>query len=416
MSLLETTLNNADLRTSLALKQIDDLCKGEHTHDHPRDILQEIAKHISENLDELKRAASSGDADVVRSQAANLTLALNSYLPLLGFILRSSNVRNAFEVFDPLIAMCASVLGQDVRLIYSSEWDYSPFTESFNFPKIDNVVVVGLPAHESSNALLIPVVGHELGHTKWTKADVLSNIGKDIEKDVLAYVMEKLDDIVGKSRADNYRAQSDPEDVVTLFVSEVAEAQYYAKLQCEEVFCDVVGTRIFGASYLRAFSYLIFPSPKGVERHTWEYPSHGARGKFMKEAAAHFGTPGPDVFGNEYDDIPQSKLSNPEKHMVAAADKATELAFPRILKEVERLITNSVVPPVNEDNVKALMEAFAFEVPGNDTFNLPDIIEAAWRTHLAGLEHGERFKRLQALNELVFKTIEVSEFYRRTGK
>ena len=415
MSLLET-LNNADLRTSLALKQIDDLCQGEHTHDHPRDILKEIAKHISENLDDLKRAASSGDADVVRSQAASLTLALNSYLPLLGFVLRSSNVRNAFEVFDPLIAMCASVLGQDVRLIYSSEWDYSPFTESFNFPKIDNVVVVGLPAHESSNALLIPVVGHELGHTKWTKADVLSRMGKGIEKDVLTYVMANLDEIVGKKEADRLRSQPDPEDVVTLFVPEVSDAQYYAKLQCEEVFCDVVGTRIFGASYLRAFSYLIFPSPKGVERHTWEYPSHGARGKFMKEAAAHFGTPGPDDFGDEYDDIPQSKLPEQTKHMIAAADQATAQAFPHILKEVERLITNSVVPPVNEENVKALMDAFALEVPGNETFNLPDIIEAAWRTHIAGLEHGDRFKRLQSLNELVFKTIEVSEFYRRTGR
>ena len=136
----------------------------------------------------------------------------------------------------------------------------------------------------------------------------------------------------------------------------------------------------------------------------------------MKEAAAHFGTPGPDDFGDEYDDIPQSKLSPPEKHLVAAADQATALAFPHILKEVERLITNSVVPPVNEDNVKALMDAFAMEVPGNETFNLPDIIEAAWRTHIAGLEHGDRFKRLQSLNELVFKTIEVSEFYRRTGR
>lgn len=69
MSLLET-LNNAELRTSLALKQIDDLSQGEHTHDHPREILQEIAKHITENLDDLKRAASSG----ARAMSGRLTI------------------------------------------------------------------------------------------------------------------------------------------------------------------------------------------------------------------------------------------------------------------------------------------------------------------------------------------------------
>jgi hypothetical protein len=415
MSLSET-LNNAELRTSLALRQIDDLCHGEHTHDHPKEILLEIKAHLSDNFEELKRAASIGDADIVRSQAASLTLDLDAYLPLLGFVLRSSNVRNAFEVFDPLIAMCSSILGPDIRLIYSSEWDYSPFTQTFNFPKLDNVVVVGLPAHESSNALIIPVVGHELGHSKWLQSDVLSKVATDIEKDVLTYVMTNLTDIVGPKRAAELLAQPKPREVVALFVQAVDEAQHYAKLQCEEMFCDVVGIRIFGASYLRAFSYLVFPSPKGIERRTLDYPSNVARAKFMKDAATYFGTPGSDDFGDEYDDTPPTKLSKATLHMIAAADKATELAFPRILKIVESLITISVVPPIDEAKVRALMDAFALNVPGNDIFNLPDIIEAAWRWHLQGLTHGERFKRLQALNELVFKTIEVSEFYRKTGK
>lgn len=133
---ISETLANAELRTALALCQIEELAHGEHSHGHTKDILKEIAERISDNLDGLKTAASVNNADVVRANAATLILDLNIYLPVLGFILRSSNVRNAFEVFDPLMDMCKAIVGSDVRLIYSSEWDYSPFIESFSSPKL----------------------------------------------------------------------------------------------------------------------------------------------------------------------------------------------------------------------------------------------------------------------------------------
>lgn len=414
MSLSET-LANAELRTALALRQIDELADGEHSHDHTKAILNEIAKRISENLDELKRAAAVNNADIVRANAATLIIDLDIYLPVLGFILRSSNVRNAFEVFDPLMAMCKDILGPDVRLIYSSEWDYSPFMQSFSSPKLMNVVVVGLPAHESGNALLIPVVGHELGHAKWRKSNILSSLKDEISKTILDYVMDNLDDIVGPDNAKTYMSEANPRALVALMVSEVGEAQDAAELQCEEVFCDVVGTRIFGASYLRAFAYLLFPSPAEMERFNFEYPSNSVRIKYMKDAAKHFDTPVSDDFGADFEDIPPKDLRPQSQHVLTAADKATEAAFPSILKAVEMHLTTSVIPMIDERKVRELEAAFAAKGPGNADYALPDIIEAAWRTHLIGLEKGERFARLQALNEFVFKTIEVSEFYRRSG-
>lgn len=414
MSLSET-LANAELRTELALRQIAELTRGEHSHDHTKAILREIAKRIAENLDELKRAAAANNADVVRANAATLILDLDIYLPVLGFVLRSSNVRNAFEVFDPLMAMCKNILGPDVRLIYSSEWDYSPFMQSFSSPRLMNVVVVGLPAHESGNALLIPVVGHELGHAKWRKSNILASLKDEISKTILDYVMDNLDDIVGSENAKTYMSQADPRTLVSLMVSEVGEAQDAAELQCEEVFCDVVGTRIFGASYLRAFAYLLFPSPANMERFNFDYPSNSVRIRYMKDAAKHFGTPVSDDFGADFEDTPAKDFRPQLQHVVTAADKATDAAFPNILKAVETHLTTSVIPMIEEGRVKQLEAAFAAKGPGNSDYALPDIIEAAWRTHLIGLEHGERFARLQALNEFVFKTIEVSEFYRRSG-
>lgn len=414
MSLSET-LANAELRTALALRQIHELARGEHSHDHTKAILSEIAERLSENLDELKRAAAVNDADVVRANASNLILDLDIYLPVLGFVLRSSNVRNAFEVFDPLMAMCKDVLGPDVRLIYSSEWDYSPFMQSFSSPRLKNVVVVGLPAHESGNALLIPVVGHELGHAKWHQSDVLGSLKDEISKTILDYMMENLADIVGPDNVSTYTSQADPRALVALTVGEVGEAQDAAERQCEEVFCDVIGTRIFGASYLRAFAYLLFPSPAEMERFNFDYPSNTARIRYMKQAAKHFGTPVSDDFGADFEDVSPKDLRPQLQHVVTAADRATEAAFPSILKAVETHLTTSVIPLIDEPKVKELEAAFAAKGPGNSNYTLPDIIEAAWRTHLIGLEHGERFARLQALNEFVFKTIEVSEFYRRSG-
>lgn len=417
MSLSET-LASAELRTQLALRQIDEIKRGEHTHEHTQKILSEIADNISANQEGLKRAVQTADPVIIRSQAANLILDLGTYLPLLGFILRSSDVRNAFEVFDPLITMCSDLLGPSVRLIYSSEWDYSPFTRTFTFPKLQNVVVVGLPAHESSNALIVPVVGHELGHAKWKSDDLVATLGPDIERNVIEYVMGHLDDIAGKAQADMYRQQPDPEAVVALFVPEVSQAQFFAKLQCEEVFCDIVGTRIFGSSYLRAFAYLIFPSPKGQDRHSFDYPGNRARIRYMKEAAEHFGTPVSDDFGEDFDDVLPKNLSLSQREMIQAADTATDKVFSLLLAQADRLFGPSFIPKINPLEIEKLKAAFSAGRPGDGIFNLGDIIEAAWLTNLdtLGNSKGKRIDQLASLNEIVFKTIEVAEFYRQTTR
>ena len=373
--ILAETLASAELRTKLALRQIDEIRRGEPTHNHPPVILSEIAELIDENHKELERAVLTGDPDIIRNRAADLITELDTYLPLLGFILRSSNVRNAFEVFDPLIAICAAVLGSDVRLIYSSEWDYSPFTETFTFPKLQNdLVVVGLPAHESSNALVIPVVGHELGHALWFRADVISQLGPEIEADVIAYFKIHLDEVAEKEEADAIREQASPDIAVAVFIPEVGRAQSYAKLQCEEVFCDIVGIRLFGVSYLRAFAYLVFPSPKGFERHAFEYPNYQTRVRYMIATAQHFGYAVPASFGDGYDDVLSKSVAGSRRHMVLAADEATGHTFDKLLVEVDRLLPVAMAPKIDETKVGELLAAFALHRPGDNIYNLPDII------------------------------------------
>jgi hypothetical protein len=93
-------------------------------------------------------------------QIANMTI--SRFHSLLRFVLRSTNVRNAFELFDPLLRMSQKLIGKDTKLILSSEWSFSPFTYVGVFPELPGFVFIGIPASESGNALIIPAAGHEL--------------------------------------------------------------------------------------------------------------------------------------------------------------------------------------------------------------------------------------------------------------
>lgn len=413
---LEELLASAQLRTEFALRQIEEIRRGEHTHPHPLTILQEVARQLADNREKLDRAVLTEDADVCRNAAADLIVDLNNYLPLFGFILRSSNVRNAFEVFDPLIEMCGALLGGEVRLIYSSEWDYSPFTRTFTFPKLSNVVVVGLPAHESGNSLVVPVFGHELGHAKWKAAEVLADLKGLIQGAVISYYLNNLDDVLNKKDAKRVRDETNPTSALSILIPEVEEAQRWATLQAEEVFCDIVGTRIFGTSYLRAFAYLIFPSPKQLERQSFRYPGNRARVDYLVSAAEHFSAHIPDEFGSDFDDTLSKKLDPARRHAVMAADYATEQVFQSLVSKVDELVTPDLIPKIDDTNVRLLKECFRVGHPGNGIFQLAEIIEAAWETYLEKIQNErEVYRVLSALNELVFKTVEVSEFYRRTA-
>ena len=57
---------------------------------------------------------------------ANFLLIIATYI--VGIIIRSTSVRNGFELYAPFLDICHRLLGDDARLILSSEWQYVPFT------------------------------------------------------------------------------------------------------------------------------------------------------------------------------------------------------------------------------------------------------------------------------------------------
>ncbi len=100
---------------------------------------------------------------------------------VLGMILRSTNPRNSFEIFDPLLRIAKDLLGEDTMLILSSEWEFSPFADPSVITELQNYVFVGLPVSEAGNSLILPLAGHELGHSVWRKKEIARKLRNDMQ-------------------------------------------------------------------------------------------------------------------------------------------------------------------------------------------------------------------------------------------
>ena len=130
--------------------------------------LQRIKHVFVEHAEMLDMLNNNSDPNTVNQVCQQQLTDLWDYLPFLGFILRSTNVRNAFEIYTPLQRLAWCVLGPHTELILSSEWDYSPFVYT-QIPLLPGFVFIGIPAHESGNPLVAPLAGHEMGHALWAE-------------------------------------------------------------------------------------------------------------------------------------------------------------------------------------------------------------------------------------------------------
>lgn len=104
---------------------------------------------------------------VRRGLALRARYILESYSELFGIIARSSATRNPFELYDPLKKLCRKILGDNIHLVLSSEWNYIPFTYPMNIQDLPDFIIIGMPATETENVLVFPAAAHEVGHSIW---------------------------------------------------------------------------------------------------------------------------------------------------------------------------------------------------------------------------------------------------------
>jgi hypothetical protein len=231
--------------------------------DFPYPQSKEALAAIQTELDRLLKAINtltpSSDKETIRSARVATVTALNRYVPFLGFILRSTNVRNAFEVYGPLLRLSQRILGEQTRLVLSSEWDYSPYTY-FGCPILSDFVFIGLPAPESGNPLLLPLAGHELAHSVWARNSYTAEFAPEIDDDILGQIKgPQWDQYIHFHPG----AEAETLDQDLVAKQTWAPSALWALAQAEETFCDFVGLRLFGESYLYAFAYLFSPNEGG---------------------------------------------------------------------------------------------------------------------------------------------------------
>ena len=399
-------INFARDKQTYVLKQIRDLKSSDFAYADSQEALTKLEKIFEASLSRLDQLPRNASKQSRISACTHSNLQVARFLPILGFVLRSTNVRNSFELYWPLTLILRTFLGGDAKIVLSSEWDFSPLTYDLYFPELADFVLIGLPVSESGNALLVPLAGHEIGHSVWRRRDLEDNIKSELRERILSQFQSnwiKFSEIFGDANV---------EDIETdIFLNEIWSISFgYAIRQCEEVFCDVFGLRLFGTAYLHAFSYLL--APYSGEERSPKYPDMPSRAKFLEQAALHFGFDVPENYHESFDDKEQN-LHKADKFIQQRADKATEKMIPRILQEIDIMMEELKVPRIRQEDVEACVRAFQTGVPTDKASDLAAIINGGWTVYIKQLESsangGEEFS-LSGLNELVLKSIEVMEF------
>ncbi len=146
-------IDYAKQRYEAAISEINRIKNSEFPYDQIREALATLEELFKRQIESLQKLRPSSSPDIAKNSCGQTLACLFNYTPFLGFILRATNVRNAFEVYSPALRLAKQLLGPNTKLLLSSEWDYSPFVMTTH--DLPDFVLIGVPAFESSNPLII---------------------------------------------------------------------------------------------------------------------------------------------------------------------------------------------------------------------------------------------------------------------
>lgn len=393
------------------LRLISALRASDFPHEHSRAALTAIEDILLARKRIVDKLGPDSDPGTANTACNDVFGAISDYLPLLGYLQHSKNSSNAFELYGPLLRLSQQLIGEDAKLILASEWAISPFT-LVGMAELPSFVWVGLPASESSNALLSPLAGHEFGHLIWERHRLLERYRIDLANRVLDAITANW-----TAYRKHFPQVTDQEALINDFFGTTswAPALEWALSQAEEVFCDMVGVRVFGESYLQAFAFLLAPG-EGA-RGTPFYPSLPIRAEYMVRAAEAFGYDPMPEYGSAFQ--PVSSLEHPvDDFLLRMAEIAVHGVVEQLVEDVLQIAQGSGVPLIAEADVSAIQIALERMTPHESPASLAAILTAGWRAaHDTELwrEYPQLAERRNVvLNELLLKNAQVLEFNTRT--
>ena len=162
--------------------------------------------------------------------------------------------------------------------------------------------------------------------------------------------------------------------------------------QMEETFCDAIGLKIFGDSFVHAFHYLLAPG-LGGERSLF-YPPLPTRAQFMVDhGGLDFPRLGYPDFPSEFQEL-QPNLSPDRKFISRAADEIAKAMAADLYVEATNKITQTASDLVPDKSAEAeIPTMFKRGIPSRQPRSLSDILNAGWafvRTEGETHDSGER--------------------------
>lgn len=397
------------------IAQIDGLLLSDFPHSSTESALKLIRTHFVDTLARLDKARGTSKHELIQSACVTANMRIYDLLPILGFLLRSTNVRNNFESYDALLQLSTAIIGPQARVVMSSEWDYSPLTYAMTVSVLPDFVLLGMPTSESSNSLILPLAGHELGHSVWQTELVSDHFDAQLQKAAKLYVSGKWTDFQRVfPEFGQISVSDDLLDNNIFVVNIISEILGLAKSQIEETFCDAVGAQLFGAGYVYAFHYLLAPNLGGYR--TFDYPKLSTRADFLNRFSGldlvKLGFPN---YPSEFDDrIPN--LTRDDSFIYQAVDNITIDIASEIYEHAKSIVASkaSSFRPEATDEAE-ILQMFRAGVPARKPGSLAGIINAGWqyvRENEAAFNDQER-PLFEWVSELILKSIEVMEFNRR---
>lgn len=378
--------------------------RAEYSYKDSIDALDILLSRVSHQI---RRVADSPSFSALVRQAIlrDANFLITRATSIAGIIVRSTSVRNAFELYLPFLDVCRALVGEKAKLILSSEWQYIPFTYPQNIQELPDFIFIGLPASESDNALIFPCAGHELGHSVWQKHKLQTQINAKVRG-----LIDKLFETSRPAFEAAYPELKNADIQQDLFVQFVKSEIFNSVLrQSEELFSDFLGLCIFGESYLYAFEYLLAPRLSG--KRSLDYPDTGTRVQILETFAIEKFKINCKGYSSAF--TPDDPLADSHSKFVTLfADQVVEQVLSTIFDFTITIISKAKVQIPTEEKTAAAEKAFLKGVPTDAEASLGDLINAAWRVFraansTASTQQGSPF--LENLSDLVFKSVEIYE-------
>src|SRR5436853_495760 len=97
-------INFAEARLLAALQQIDLVAESEFTFSDGPKALSLIRKKLNKHLTDVTSLRTDGISDpkIIRAECHRALQGVDTVLPILGLIVRSTDIRNAFEIYGAI--------------------------------------------------------------------------------------------------------------------------------------------------------------------------------------------------------------------------------------------------------------------------------------------------------------------------